>query len=197
MRRAPLPLFVRLICLYSWCHPRGGARSRLSLLPGQGPGRGRRHPRQYAGRLWPGGRPQPHRRLASKHPVHPASLQTMLERLGVNTRGATMQTKNVAAVMVTANLPAFCLAGFAHRRDGVGHGRRQDLLGRHACWSRRCSAPTARSMRWRKVPVAIGGFSAQGDAASGDARRAHRRAHLQRRHCRTRDRFSLWPTRIS
>src|SRR5215467_7423521 len=40
-------------------------------------------------------------------PFTQQSLQTMLERLGVNTRGSTMQTKNVAAVMVTANLPAF------------------------------------------------------------------------------------------
>jgi len=35
----------------------------------------------------------------------------MLERLGVNTRGATMDTKDIAAVMVTANLPAFAAAG--------------------------------------------------------------------------------------
>lgn len=39
------------------------------------------------------------------------SLTGMLERLGVNTRGATMRTKNVAAVMVTANLPAFATQG--------------------------------------------------------------------------------------
>ncbi len=39
------------------------------------------------------------------------SLQAMLERLGVNTRGATMRTANVAAVMVTANLPAFGAQG--------------------------------------------------------------------------------------
>ena len=36
------------------------------------------------------------------------SLQAMLERLGVNIRGSTtLRTGNVAAVMVTANLPAF------------------------------------------------------------------------------------------
>ena len=39
------------------------------------------------------------------------SLQAMLERLGVNTRGATLRTVNVAAVMVTANLPAFSTQG--------------------------------------------------------------------------------------
>src|SRR6478735_11298856 len=40
-------------------------------------------------------------------PFTQQSIQTLLERLGTNTRGQTMQTKNVAAVMVTANLPAF------------------------------------------------------------------------------------------
>ena len=39
------------------------------------------------------------------------SLQSMLERLGVNTRGQTLRTKNVAAVMVTANLPPFGTQG--------------------------------------------------------------------------------------
>ena len=41
------------------------------------------------------------------------SLIGMLERLGVNTRDqqAQLQTKNVAAVMVTANLPAFVRSG--------------------------------------------------------------------------------------
>jgi len=39
------------------------------------------------------------------------SLQAMLERLGVNTRGESMRTANVAAVMVTANLPAFSTQG--------------------------------------------------------------------------------------
>jgi flagellar P-ring protein precursor FlgI len=41
------------------------------------------------------------------------SLVTMLERLGVNTRDqiTKLETKNVAAVMVTANLPAFARLG--------------------------------------------------------------------------------------
>lgn len=39
------------------------------------------------------------------------SLVSMLERLGVNTRGANIQTDNVAAVMVTASLPAFARHG--------------------------------------------------------------------------------------
>jgi flagellar P-ring protein precursor FlgI len=45
-------------------------------------------------------------------PMTLQSLESMLERLGVNTRSATnFDTKNVAAVMVTANLPAFTAAG--------------------------------------------------------------------------------------
>jgi flagellar P-ring protein precursor FlgI len=44
-------------------------------------------------------------------PFTKQSLTAMLERLGVNTRGATLRTANVAAVMVTANLPAFATQG--------------------------------------------------------------------------------------
>lgn len=39
------------------------------------------------------------------------SLVAMLERLGINTRGVTLKTKNVAAVMVTATLPSFSRQG--------------------------------------------------------------------------------------
>lgn len=44
-------------------------------------------------------------------PMTRQSLQAMMERLGVNTRQATMRTANMAAVMVTANLPAFSTQG--------------------------------------------------------------------------------------
>jgi flagellar P-ring protein precursor FlgI len=44
-------------------------------------------------------------------PFTKQSLQAMLERLGVNTAGENMRTANVAAVMVTANLPAFSTQG--------------------------------------------------------------------------------------
>lgn len=39
------------------------------------------------------------------------SFTSMLERLGVNVRGANVQTKNVAAVMVTGDLPSFARPG--------------------------------------------------------------------------------------
>jgi flagellar P-ring protein precursor FlgI len=44
-------------------------------------------------------------------PMTRQSLQAMLERLGVNTRNQNLNTKNAAAVMVTANLPAFATPG--------------------------------------------------------------------------------------
>ncbi len=44
-------------------------------------------------------------------PFTKQSLEAMLERLGVNTRDANLNTKNVAAVMVTAKLPAFVATG--------------------------------------------------------------------------------------
>jgi flagellar P-ring protein precursor FlgI len=44
-------------------------------------------------------------------PMTKQALQAMLERLGTNTRDAKLNTKNVAAVMVTAKLPAFAAQG--------------------------------------------------------------------------------------
>ena len=47
----------------------------------------------------------------TKSPFTLQSLQAMLERLGINTRDADLRTDNVAAVMVTANLPPFATQG--------------------------------------------------------------------------------------
>ncbi|HEX3888807.1 MAG TPA: flagellar basal body P-ring protein FlgI [Phenylobacterium sp.] len=44
-------------------------------------------------------------------PFTQQSLQSALERMGVNTRAATPNTKDVAAVMVTASLPPFSAPG--------------------------------------------------------------------------------------
>src|SRR5580658_10359933 len=44
-------------------------------------------------------------------PFTKQSLQAMLERLGVNIRGQQIRTGNVAAVMVTADLPPFATQG--------------------------------------------------------------------------------------
>ncbi|MFZ0268007.1 flagellar basal body P-ring protein FlgI [Caulobacter sp.] len=44
-------------------------------------------------------------------PMTKQSLEAMLERQGVNVRDGNLNTKNTAAVMVTANLPAFAATG--------------------------------------------------------------------------------------
>ena len=64
-------------------------------------------------------------------PFTKQSLQAMLERMGVNIRGATIRTGNVAAVMVTGNLPRLRHPGHADGRHGVGARRRQEPAGRH------------------------------------------------------------------
>lgn len=57
------------------------------------------------------------------------SLESMLERLGVNARGTNMDTKNVAAVMVTAKLPAFASAGSQIDVSVSAMGDAKSLLG--------------------------------------------------------------------
>ncbi len=62
-------------------------------------------------------------------PFTKQSLEAMLERLGVNTRDATLNTKNVAAVMVTARLPAFAAAGSKIDASVSAMGDAKSLLG--------------------------------------------------------------------
>jgi flagellar P-ring protein precursor FlgI len=59
------------------------------------------------------------------------SLSAMLERLGVNVRdaAATLNTKNVAAVMVTARLPAFSASGSEIDATVSAMGDAKSLLG--------------------------------------------------------------------
>ena len=63
-------------------------------------------------------------------PFTQQSLQSMLERLGVNTRAATnIDTKNVAAVMVTATLPPFAGPGARVDVSVSAMGDAKSLLG--------------------------------------------------------------------
>ena len=62
-------------------------------------------------------------------PFTKQSLEAMLERLGVNTRDANLNTKNVAAVMVTASLPAFVATGAPIDATVSAMGDAKSLLG--------------------------------------------------------------------
>jgi flagellar P-ring protein precursor FlgI len=98
-------------------------------------------------------------------PFTQQSLQTMLERLGVNTRGETMQTKDVAAVMVTANLPPFAAQGTRMDVSVSALGDAKSLQGGTLVVTPLFGAD-GQIYGLGQGPVSIGGFSAQGDAAS-------------------------------
>jgi flagellar P-ring protein precursor FlgI len=98
-------------------------------------------------------------------PFTQQSLQTMLERLGVNTRGETMQTKNVAAVMVTANLPAFASQGTRIDVSVSAMGDAKSLQGGTLLVTPLFGAD-GNTYALAQGPVTVGGFSARGKAAS-------------------------------
>ncbi|GAA6154747.1 flagellar basal body P-ring protein FlgI [Pyruvatibacter sp. HU-CL02332] len=93
------------------------------------------------------------------------SLQSMLERLGVNTRDATLNTNNVAAVMVTGNLPAFGSQGSRMDITVSTLGDASSLLGGTLLVTPLMGAD-GEVYAVAQGPVAISGFSAEGDGAS-------------------------------
>ncbi|MCC2111837.1 MAG: flagellar basal body P-ring protein FlgI [Hyphomicrobiales bacterium] len=93
------------------------------------------------------------------------SLQAMLERLGVNTRGTKLKTANVAAVMVTANLPPFATQGTRIDVTVSALGDATSLEGGTLLVTPLLGA-NGEVYAIAQGSVAVGGFSAQGDAAS-------------------------------
>ena len=98
-------------------------------------------------------------------PFTEQSLITMLERLGVNARGQTMQTKDVAAVMVTANLPAFAAQGTRIDVSVSALGDAKSLQGGTLLVTPLAGADGG-VYALAQGPVSIGGFTASGAAAS-------------------------------
>ncbi len=98
-------------------------------------------------------------------PFTQQSLNTVLERLGVNTRGTTMQTKDVAAVMVTANLPAFSAQGTRIDVSVSALGDAKSLQGGTLVVTPLFGAD-GEIYSLAQGPVAVGGFSASGQGAS-------------------------------
>jgi flagellar P-ring protein precursor FlgI len=98
-------------------------------------------------------------------PFTQQSIQTMLERLGTNTRGQVMQTKNVAAVMVTGNLPAFAATGSRIDVSVSAMGDAKNLQGGTLLVTTLFGAD-GQAYALAQGPVSIGGFSAQGEASS-------------------------------
>jgi flagellar P-ring protein precursor FlgI len=92
------------------------------------------------------------------------SLQAMLERLGVNIRGQTIRTGNVAAVMVTANLPAFGTQGTRIDVTVSALGDSKSLQGGTLLVTPLLGAD-GNVYAVGQGSVAISGFQAEGEAA--------------------------------
>jgi len=97
-------------------------------------------------------------------PFTKQSLQAMLERLGVNIRGAQIRTGNVAAVMVTANLPPFGTQGTRIDVTVSALGDSKSLQGGTLLVTPLLGAD-GNVYAVGQGSVAIGGFQAEGDAA--------------------------------
>jgi flagellar P-ring protein FlgI len=93
------------------------------------------------------------------------SAQAMLERLGLNTRGANMRTANMAAVIVTANLAPFSTQGTRLDVTVSSLGDAKSLQGGTLLVTPLLGAD-GEVYAVAQGSVAISGFSAQGEAAS-------------------------------
>ncbi|MGD9512205.1 MAG: flagellar basal body P-ring protein FlgI [Geminicoccaceae bacterium] len=91
------------------------------------------------------------------------SLVAMLERLGVSTRGNALNTKNVAAVMVTATLPPFARQGSRIDVTVSSLGDSKSLLGGMLLVTPLLGAD-GEAYAVAQGPLSVGGFEARGDA---------------------------------
>ncbi|WP_138379956.1 flagellar basal body P-ring protein FlgI [Luteithermobacter gelatinilyticus] len=98
-------------------------------------------------------------------PFTQQSITAMLERLGVNTRDATMKTDNTAAVMVTASLPPFARAGSRIDVTISAIGDAEDLRGGTLIVTPLLGAD-GEVYAVAQGALQIAGFSAGGDAAN-------------------------------
>jgi flagellar P-ring protein precursor FlgI len=97
-------------------------------------------------------------------PFTKQSLQAMLERMGVNIRGATIRTGNVAAVMVTGNLPPFGTQGTRIDVTVSALGDAKNLQGGTLLVTPLLGAD-GNVYAVAQGSVAISGFQAEGEAA--------------------------------
>src|SRR5256714_5258144 len=97
-------------------------------------------------------------------PFTKQSLQAMLERLGINIRGQTLRTGNVAAVRVTANLPPFGTQGTRMDVTVSALGDAKSLQGGTLLVTPLLGAD-GNVYAVGQGSLAIGGFQVEGDAA--------------------------------
>jgi flagellar P-ring protein precursor FlgI len=98
-------------------------------------------------------------------PFTQQSLIGMLERLGVNVRAEKLNTKNIAAVMVTATLPPFTNQGTRIDASISALGDAKSLQGGTLLVTPLLGAD-GQVYAVTQGPVAVAGFTASGDAGS-------------------------------
>lgn len=98
-------------------------------------------------------------------PFTQQSLIGMLERLGVNIRDESLNTKNIAAVMVTATLPPFTNQGARIDATISALGDAKSLQGGTLLVTPLLGAD-GQVYSVAQGPVSVSGFSAKGDAGS-------------------------------
>src|ERR1700684_398237 len=98
-------------------------------------------------------------------PFTKQSLQAMLERMGVNIRGATLPTGKVASCMVAGNLPAFSTQGTRMDVTVSALGDAKNLMGGTLLVTPLLGAD-GNVYAVAQGSLAIGGFQAEGAAAS-------------------------------
>ena len=91
------------------------------------------------------------------------SLRSMLNRLGVQTNDAILKSTNVAAVMVTANMPAFARQGSRIDVTVSSLGDAKNLLGGTLLVTPMLGAD-GEVYAVAQGQLAVGGFTAQGNA---------------------------------
>jgi flagellar P-ring protein precursor FlgI len=93
------------------------------------------------------------------------SLSAMLERMGVNVNGLQLQTRNTAAVVVTATLPAFTRQGTPVDVEVSSLGDAKSLVGGTLMVTPLMGAD-GEVYAVAQGPVVVGGFQATGQAQS-------------------------------
>jgi len=98
-------------------------------------------------------------------PFTEQSIQSMLDRMGVNVRSANPRTRNVAAVVVTAELPAFAGAGSRIDVTVSSLGDASSLLGGTLVLTA-INGADGQIYAVAQGPLAVSGFAAKGRAES-------------------------------
>jgi flagellar P-ring protein precursor FlgI len=93
------------------------------------------------------------------------ALESMLDRMGINVRGTAMRTRNVAAVLVTADVPPFVTPGTRIDVTVSSLGDATSLMGGTLVLTA-LNGVDGQTYAIAQGQVAVSGYSAEGDAES-------------------------------